>query len=254
MNKYISFVLAFFLLFCLGACGNATDSASSAQDDQIAALESRIAELEENEQKEDESEPQTDIFKETCQYIQVIEAYKETSYPILTLYDDGTFEFRINMLYTMDFLYGEYTVSGDIIQLDVQRWEDFTQSYPGPNDVSFVISEDDLIVKSGMGESMSGDVFTRSTKVISTDIPIDERIPADVTPFRIGSYVGFVEADGGLNLRGGPGAEFDSITLIPDGLPISVYGISEVDAEWYFVVYNDEIGYVNSEYITLGHM
>jgi cell wall-associated NlpC family hydrolase len=52
-----------------------------------------------------------------------------------------------------------------------------------------------------------------------------------------------------LNLRSGPGTDYDKVTTIPATATLTVTG---VDNGWYKVSYNDTVGYVLSDYVTLG--
>lgn len=157
----------------------------------------------------------------------------------------------------MGYFYGNYIIVDDTIQLELLEEliiGDTPSKYSGEASVIFDIDKDDLVMTSDFGESREGDTFTRSTDIVSTNMPIDERIPADVSPFRAGQAIGFVAAEGGLNMRSGPGTEYDSIILVPDGYPTRAFGTSKVDNKWYFVEYENTLGYVNSEYIELGYM
>lgn len=257
VKRFVSFVLTFFLLFILGACNSAVDSTSAAQDEQIAALESRIAELEGNSQMNDNSEPQPEIFEEARQYFYRTEQYTDGYYPILTLYGDGTFEFKASITYTMGFFYGNYKVIDNSIHLEVLE-ELIVGDYPSKvtdvRPIEFNIDGENIVMVTGYGESFEGDIFVRSAEIISTEFPVDERVPANVSPFKAGQAVGFINAEGGLNLRSGPGTEYDSLALIPDGYPTSAIGKSKEDSEWYYVNYDNTFGFVNSEYVSLGYM
>ena len=61
-----------------------------------------------------------------------------------------------------------------------------------------------------------------------------------------GGYHGVVNADGGLNLRCGPGEDYDILLVIP-------YETEDVeegaDGAWIYVKYDGQYGWVNSEYI-----
>ena len=60
-------------------------------------------------------------------------------------------------------------------------------------------------------------------------------------------YHGTVNSEGGLNLRCGPGSEYDIILVIPDKTEVVEEG---VEGSWIFVQYDGQYGWVNSEYIT----
>lgn len=57
----------------------------------------------------------------------------------------------------------------------------------------------------------------------------------------------WVSANGGLNLRYGPGKNFNVIVLIPDGSYVTAYADQ---GSWAFVEYNGRQGWVNSAYLT----
>jgi Uncharacterized protein with a bacterial SH3 domain homologue len=82
-------------------------------------------------------------------------------------------------------------------------------------------------------------------KNFSSDLVIPESLPAYI-PYR------FVIPDAGLNLRTGPGTEYDVITLIPQGLIINELGNNGDREDWLFVSCTidgtEYFGWVNSEY------
>ena len=57
-----------------------------------------------------------------------------------------------------------------------------------------------------------------------------------------------IDCDGSLNLRKGPGTDYDVITTIPSGAIAKLLG---QEGEWYYVSYNGYSGYVHSDYCTL---
>ena len=64
---------------------------------------------------------------------------------------------------------------------------------------------------------------------------------------RIGSgYRWAVNSEGGLNLRCGPGQEYDILLVVPDKAEVTEEGR---DGYWLFVKYEGEYGWVNLEYI-----
>ncbi len=58
-----------------------------------------------------------------------------------------------------------------------------------------------------------------------------------------------IDADGGLNMRVGPGSNYDKVMLIPDDSSIVVLGESSIDRAWWYVSYNGVMGFAHSEYI-----
>lgn len=71
---------------------------------------------------------------------------------------------------------------------------------------------------------------------------LDVQSAADV---KIG--YGMVKTDGAtLNMRSGPGTDFDKVATLSNGTVVDIVGI---DAGWYKVTYNDKSGYVSSDYM-----
>lgn len=65
---------------------------------------------------------------------------------------------------------------------------------------------------------------------------------------RIGNgYHGTVNSDGGLNLRCGPGADYDIILVVPDKTEIIEEGW---DNGWLYICHNGQYGWINAEYVT----
>lgn len=60
-------------------------------------------------------------------------------------------------------------------------------------------------------------------------------------------YHGTVKSDGGLNLRCGPGQEYDILMVVPDGTEVVEEG---EENGWIFIKYDGQYGWVNSVYIT----
>ena len=60
-------------------------------------------------------------------------------------------------------------------------------------------------------------------------------------------YHGKVNSEGGLNLRCGPGADYDILMVVPDGTEVIEEGW---DGGWIYIKYDGQYGWVNSEYIT----
>ena len=58
---------------------------------------------------------------------------------------------------------------------------------------------------------------------------------------------GVVNADGGLNLRCGPGKDYNILLVVPDKTEVIEEGR---DGDWIFIKYSGEYGWVNTEYIT----
>lgn len=60
-------------------------------------------------------------------------------------------------------------------------------------------------------------------------------------------FHGTVNAEGGLNLRCGPGKDYDILLVVPDKTEVVEEGR---DGDWIFVKYDGDYGWLNMEYIT----
>ena len=60
-------------------------------------------------------------------------------------------------------------------------------------------------------------------------------------------YHGTVNSDGGLNLRCGPGADYDILIVLPDKTEVVEEGWEN---GWIYVCYEGQYGWINSEYVT----
>ena len=54
-------------------------------------------------------------------------------------------------------------------------------------------------------------------------------------------------SEGGLNLRCGPGQDYDILMVVPDGAEVIEEGW---DNGWIYIRHDGQYGWVNSEYIT----
>jgi uncharacterized protein YraI len=59
---------------------------------------------------------------------------------------------------------------------------------------------------------------------------------------------GTVRANGGLNLRAGPGSNYDVILVIPDNSTVTI-STAVNDEEWYYVAFDGADGWVSKEYV-----
>ena len=59
-------------------------------------------------------------------------------------------------------------------------------------------------------------------------------------------YHGTVDSEGGLNLRCGPGSDYDILLVIPDKTEVVEEGW---DGGWIYVKYDGEYGWINSEFV-----
>ena len=57
---------------------------------------------------------------------------------------------------------------------------------------------------------------------------------------------GIVDSEGGLNLRCGPGKDYDILLVVPDKTEVVEEGR---DGDWIFIKYDGEYGWINTEYI-----
>lgn len=64
-----------------------------------------------------------------------------------------------------------------------------------------------------------------------------------------GSYIMYVDADGGLNLRYGPSKDNESILKIPDGAQVRCFPDVPAGTGWIYVEYGGSKGYVAIEYL-----
>ena len=72
------------------------------------------------------------------------------------------------------------------------------------------------------------------------------RLVEPSTPIETG-YHGNVNSDGGLNLRCGPGEDYDILMVVPDGTEVVEEGWED---GWIYIKYDGQYGWVNSEYVT----
>lgn len=63
---------------------------------------------------------------------------------------------------------------------------------------------------------------------------------------KIGAYVRYVTTN--LNLRYGPGVEYEIITSLPKGTPVSID--EYCDCKWVLVEYGGYIGYISTKYLS----
>ncbi len=61
---------------------------------------------------------------------------------------------------------------------------------------------------------------------------------------------GIADADGGLNLRSGPGSEYESAAVIPKGAEVTL--LEDAGGGWYKAEYNGVTGYISGDYVITG--
>ena len=70
-----------------------------------------------------------------------------------------------------------------------------------------------------------------------------------VTLFAQGQQPGYkAPADANMNLRAGPGTDFDKVAQIPMGTAVTALG-SNADGSWVVVQYNDKYGWLCKQYL-----
>lgn len=70
-----------------------------------------------------------------------------------------------------------------------------------------------------------------------------------VTLFAQGQQPGYkTPADANMNLRAGPGTDFDKVAQIPMGTAVTALG-SNADGSWVVVQYNDKYGWLCKQYL-----
>lgn len=85
-----------------------------------------------------------------------------------------------------------------------------------------------------------------STMLFYPKIPVHADEAFQVTDMSSSATVG----DSKLNVRSGPGKDYDAIGTVSPGEAITVTG--QTDNEWYRIDYSGKEGYVSSKYVTLG--
>ena len=86
-----------------------------------------------------------------------------------------------------------------------------------------------------------------SQKAITPESDEDKSKLAEPSVLIKNGYHGTVNAEGGLNLRCGPGEEYDILLVVPEGTEVIEEGWS---SGWLYVRYDGQYGWVKSEYVT----
>ena len=263
MRKPATSLLVTVFIFCLFAsCSIVPTDEHQARIDQSRQAESRLAELEERSQRrertartESESGDIVKVFPQARQYVQDLPTYSVEYRPVLTLFEDGSCEFKTSRYDGVAYYTGKYELSGNTIHFVFEQVNERDLNEYAP-DVTFEIDGENAIYSAteDMGITTYGDIFLRSPTVNATDMPVDENVPDTVKPFKEGPCLGFVTTEAGLNLRSGPGTQYDALILIPNDDFCSVFGTSKENPDWYFVHYAGHYGFASSEYLDLGHM
>ncbi len=63
------------------------------------------------------------------------------------------------------------------------------------------------------------------------------------------TYEAYVRPAVGLNLRTGPGEQYDRITLLEEGTIITILGTAQEDREWSYIRYGTLYGFIKTEYV-----
>lgn len=131
---------------------------------------------------------------------------------------------------------GAGTVTGDSLRLRAQASTDSSILTTAPYGASVIVLEDESdgwykVVYQGSEGYMSAEYLTLS-KTADADLGTG-------TPDTEGST---------LNLRAGPGTEYDKLATIPYGATLNLTG---VNGSWFKTSYNGAEGYVSSEFIAL---
>ena len=131
---------------------------------------------------------------------------------------------------------GVGTVTGDSLRLRAEASTDSAILTTAPKGAQAVVLEDTgsgwyKVVYEGSEGYMSAEYVT-----LSTDADAD-----------LGT--GTLDTDGeSLNLRAGPGTDYDKLASIPYGTTLTLTGITD---GWYKTSYNGSTGYVSSDYVSL---
>lgn len=80
--------------------------------------------------------------------------------------------------------------------------------------------------------------------------PLDD-LPEDITApdTRTFSYARVITEGGRLNLRAGPGTEYDIVGKIPEYTSLRIYGSSNTAPAWVLVQYQGQFGWTNLDYL-----
>ena len=80
--------------------------------------------------------------------------------------------------------------------------------------------------------------------------PLDD-LPEDITApdTRTFSYARVITEGERLNLRAGPGTEYDIVGKIPEYTSLRIYGSSNMAPAWVLVQYQGQFGWSNLDYL-----
>lgn len=130
-------------------------------------------------------------------------------------------------------------IDNNIFSATVDRYDsmgyDYTSEFlikhNGDNYVAFKINE------------VSGPIFL-------SNVNENVVLPYDYYFYDESTY--YVDADGGLNMRYGPGQNHEKIMLIPNGAEVICRGVDE-SCYWCFIEYDGQFGWVAKEFIKFRH-
>ena len=168
----------------------------------------------------------------------------------LYLYTDGNCYFIEQNEKGLATFYGQYRESDNDIVMNVESvvYTVVSVSFNNISTISFQKGGDDtLFIDSGIYTSKSGDMFESSESYSIAS--------------QWGSATGFFNAYSSaksakvnvaetLNLRSGPGTEYDVLTKIDNAETVTLLGENSA-GNWYYIRYNSYVGWVFKDYIQL---
>ncbi len=100
--------------------------------------------------------------------------------------------------------------------------------------------------------SVTNDYGWLSTQQLSSTpiFPAEPSTPHGVDYYDDNStYEVYVRPAVGLNLRTGPGEQYDRITLLEEGSVLTVLGVAQEDREWSYIRFGSLYGFIKTEYV-----
>lgn len=170
--------------------------------------------------------------------------------PAISFAADGSFHFAVNLLEGMGEITGSYAEGAGVIECAVSSINFSGFAGEGISAFSLTVVDANTLVYNGemVGATSAGATFVRTAppaQAAEVMAPEHKRFQEEGKP----PYI--VDADGGLNMRAGPGTEYESILLIPDGELLTPIGGMESASDWEYVRYNGTEGWVNRQYAPL---
>ena len=115
--------------------------------------------------------------------------------------------------------------------------------------------------KTGGSQPASGDTISSSAPAEGVDDPTADNFTAESTPaeeglsvqpttyYNEGEQPTYTVTDGNnLNMRGGPGTDYDKIGQVPASTGVTALGTNE-DGSWVVVNYNGTYGWLKTEFL-----